>query len=98
MTFKTRDEVLSHFENEHDMLDVETGEVYICDHGDGGRVFYGVMYTEVPEDVRGSVSEAVEYALGCIPASCMGFMEPDGGWFAEFADEVIANPERFVTE
>lgn len=102
--FKTQEEVLLHFEDEGCMLDTENGVAYISDVNADGE-FFGIMVADgLPDDVMGDLTEACQYALGHIPApgtgapNRMGFMEAPGWWFGEFAGEVIAHPERFVTE
>lgn len=101
--FKTEEEVLLHFMDEGCMLDTENGVAYISDIGGGGSTFYGIMVAEgLPDDVLGDLTEACQYALGCIPAPGTGapnrmeFMEAPGWWFGEFAEQVIAHPERFL--
>ena len=103
MTFETQDEVLAHFEGGGDLLDSETGRAYIADIGGEGDEFHGIMVTDpVPEELRGDVGAAVEYALGHFPApaSChpnsMEFMYAPGCWFDELAESAIAEPERFL--
>ena len=101
--FKTEEKVLRHFEDDGDMLDTETGHVYIADVNADGE-FFGIMVTDpVPSALRNDVSEAVRYAMETFPApgaygsrERMLFMEAPGWWFGEFAEEVIANPARFV--
>lgn len=100
--FNTKTELLNHFIDGGDLLDTETGHVYIADvNGDGE--FFGIMVGDpVPENIRRDVSQAVGYAMDTYPApgtlapNRMGFMEAPGWWFGELAEEVIANPSRFM--
>ena len=99
--FKTRDEVLRHFMDDGDLLDTASGTVFIADCNADGE-FFGIMVAGVPEEHRGSIAEAVEYALETFPAPGTGapnrmqFMEAPGHWFGKVADIVVEEPERFV--
>ena len=105
MEFKTREEVLAFFEGGGVMLDTFERTVYISDVNADGE-FFGIMVAEeLPQDVCGNLVEACQYALDCIPApgafgaaNRMGFMEPDSGWFEQFAKDVLAYPHEYVTE
>lgn len=103
MAFATEDELLRHFVDGGDLLDAETGRVYISDIGGEDEHFYGIMVTDpVPNELWNDIDGAVEYALGHFPApaSChpksMEFMEAPGCWFGELAREVLREPGRFI--
>jgi len=101
--FKNECELLRHFENDGDLLDTETGHVYIADCNADGE-FFGIMVGDpVPEELRNDVGAAVGYAMETYPAPGafgnprrMLFMEAPGWWFGEFAEEVLGNPGRFI--
>lgn len=102
MAFETREDVLLHFMDGGDMLDRESGMVYVADVAGGGR-FYGIMVGDpVPEELRGDIDAAVEYALDHYPAPGCGtgdrfqFMEAPGAWFGWLAELVVGHPERFA--
>lgn len=100
---RTQDELLAFFMDGGCMLDKEDRTVYISDVNADGE-FFGIMVAEdIPENECGSVTEACQYALGCIPApgafgaeNRMGFMEAPGAWFDELSDEYFANEGKFV--
>lgn len=100
--FSTKAELLNHFIDGGDILDAETGHVYIADVNGNGE-FFGIMVGDpVPEELRADVWGAVEYALshytapGTGASNRMAFMEAPGWWFGELAEEVISNPGRFM--
>lgn len=100
--FETIEDVIRHFECDGDVLDTETGMVMIADcNGDGE--FFGVMVAEVPEEYRGKIFDAVEYAIETFPAPATGapdrmvFMEVPGFLFDEIAETILEHPERFVS-
>lgn len=103
MEFKTEEEVLRFFEEGGCMVDVENNIAYISDvNGDGE--FFGIMVADdIPNDVKWDVTEACQYALGCIPApgsgaaNRMGFMEAPGYWFGEFCEDVLAGNGAYRT-
>ena len=100
--FRTHDELLEHFMKDGDLLEKDTGCVYIADCNMDGE-FFGIMVSDpVPEEKRGSVHEAVAYALDHFPAPGSGardrmlFMEAPGYWFGKLADNVICEPENYM--
>lgn len=105
MAIRNEDELLAFFMSAGCMLDKETRTVYISDVNADGE-FFGIMVAdELPEDACCNVTEACQYALDERPApgafgaaGRMDFMEAPGGWFSELAEEVIAEPNRFMTE
>ena len=105
MEFKTQEEVLAFFEGGGVMLDTFERTVYISDVNADGE-FFGIMVAmDIPDDECGSAVDAAIYAQECIPApgafgapNRMDFMEPDSGWFGQFAKDVLAYPHEYVTE
>jgi len=103
VTFKTHDEVLSHFENGGCLLDTFERTVYISDVNLDGE-FFGIMVAcDVPRSEMSTAEDAAAWAMEHVPApgafgapGRMDLMDAPGGWFDGLARDVLAHPHEFI--